>query len=80
MSSLVKEHSEITRAINKCILNKAIDIPRVVIIGNQSSGKSSAIEFIVGVDFLPRGTGMVTKVPLEILLINTEEERLYAEF
>jgi hypothetical protein len=31
---------------------------------SQSSGKSSVLENIVGRDFLPRGTGIVTRRPL----------------
>ncbi|KAL7071893.1 hypothetical protein ACQ4LE_009019 [Meloidogyne hapla] len=41
-----------------------VELPQIVVIGSQSSGKSSAIEGIVGRDFLPRGTGIVTRRPL----------------
>ncbi|KAJ1973143.1 vacuolar protein sorting-associated protein 1 [Dimargaris verticillata] len=37
---------------------------------SQSSGKSSVLENIVGRDFLPRGTGIVTRRPLVLQLIN----------
>ena len=37
----------------------------------QSSGKSSILENIVGKDFLPRGTGIVTRVPLVLQLVQT---------
>ena len=37
-------------------------------IGSQSSGKSSVLESIVGRSFLPRGTGIVTRVPLVLTL------------
>ena len=30
-------------------------MPRIVTLGTQSSGKSSLLESIVGMDFLPRG-------------------------
>lgn len=40
-------------------------------IGGQSSGKSSVLESIVGRDFLPRGTGIVTRRPTIIQLVNT---------
>lgn len=45
-------------------------------VGSQSSGKSSVLENIVGKDFLPRGSGIVTRRPLILQLINvpTEEE------
>jgi GTPase SAR1 family protein len=41
-----------------------------VVVGSQSSGKSSVLENIVGRDFLPRGTGIVTRRPLILQLIN----------
>ena len=37
-------------------------------IGSQSSGKSSVLESIVGRSFPPRGTGIVTRVPLVLTL------------
>jgi dynamin 1-like protein len=48
-----------------------IDLPQIVVIGSQSSGKSSVLESIVGREFLPRGTGIVTRRPLVIQLYNT---------
>lgn len=43
----------------------------LVLPGSQSSGKSSVLEHIVGRDFLPRGTGIVTRRPLILQLYNT---------
>ena len=43
-------------------------------LGSQSSGKSSVLENIVGRDFLPRGTGIVTRRPLVLQLINRMPE------
>jgi dynamin 1-like protein len=48
----------------------AIDLPQIVVVGSQSSGKSSVLENIVGRDFLPRGQGIVTRRPLVLQLIN----------
>lgn len=36
----------------------------------QSSGKSSVLESLVGRDFLPRGSGIVTRRPLVLQLVN----------
>ncbi|KAI9227197.1 MAG: Dynamin central region-domain-containing protein [Piptocephalis tieghemiana] len=47
-----------------------VDLPQIVVIGAQSSGKSSVLENIVGRDFLPRGTGIVTRRPLILQLIH----------
>lgn len=49
----------------------ALDLPQIVVVGSQSSGKSSVLETIVGRDFLPRGQGIVTRRPLVLQLIHT---------
>lgn len=49
----------------------AVDLPQIVVVGSQSSGKSSVLETIVGRDFLPRGSGIVTRRPLILQLIHT---------
>ncbi len=40
----------------------------------KSSGKSSVLENLVGRDFLPRGTGIVTRRPLILQLIYTPKQ------
>ena len=65
--------------------NDSLDLPQIVVVGSQSSGKSSVLENIVGRDFLPRGSGIVTRRPLILQLINvpiddedkTEKEEVY---
>jgi len=47
-----------------------LDLPQIVVVGSQSSGKSSVLEAIVGRDFLPRGSGIVTRRPLVLQLIH----------
>ncbi|CAL9195547.1 unnamed protein product [Musa hybrid cultivar] len=55
-------------------------LPSVAVVGGQSSGKSSVLESIVGRDFLPRGSGIVTRRPLVLQLHKTESGSEYAEF
>ncbi|KAK7293253.1 hypothetical protein RJT34_16116 [Clitoria ternatea] len=56
-------------------------LPSVAVVGGQSSGKSSVLESIVGRDFLPRGSGIVTRRPLVLQLHKLESEsQEYAEF
>ncbi|CAM6046667.1 unnamed protein product [Sphagnum compactum] len=55
-------------------------LPTVVVVGGQSSGKSSVLESIVGRDFLPRGSGIVTRRPLVLQLHKTDDKVDYAEF
>jgi len=50
---------------------QAPKLPQIVVIGSQSSGKSSVLESFVGRDFLPRGTGIVTRRPLVLQLVRT---------
>uniref|UniRef100_A0A914W0Q0 Dynamin n=1 Tax=Plectus sambesii TaxID=2011161 RepID=A0A914W0Q0_9BILA len=54
------------------------DLPQIAVVGGQSAGKSSVLENFVGKDFLPRGSGIVTRRPLVLQLINDRNE--YAEF
>lgn len=53
-------------------LDKEISLPRIAVLGTQSSGKSSLLENIVGLDFLPRGSGVVTRRPLELRLVHLD--------
>lgn len=41
-----------------------LDLPQIAVVGSQSSGKSSVLEALVGRDFLPRGSNIVTRRPL----------------
>ena len=45
-----------------------INLPRLVVVGTQSSGKSSVLNSIISMDILPTGQNMVTRSPLEICL------------
>ena len=51
---------------------QVIDLPQIVVVGCQSSGKSSVLEAIVGRDFLPRGSGIVTRRPLILQLVHLD--------
>ncbi|XP_045763913.1 dynamin-1-like protein isoform X7 [Maniola jurtina] len=52
----------------------AIQLPQIVVLGNQSSGKSSVIESLVGRSFLPRGPGIVTRRPLILQLVYSPKD------
>ncbi|XP_056262131.1 dynamin-3 isoform X3 [Pseudoliparis swirei] len=55
-----------------------LDLPQIAVVGGQSAGKSSVLENFVGRDFLPRGSGIVTRRPLILQLFYNKSE--YAEF
>jgi dynamin 1-like protein len=52
---------------------ESIELPQIAVIGTQSTGKSSVLENIVGKDFLPRGSGIVTRRPLVLQLVHISE-------
>ncbi|KAK7303021.1 hypothetical protein RJT34_13920 [Clitoria ternatea] len=51
------------------ITNEGIQLPSIVVVGDQSSGKSSVLESLAGIS-LPRGQGICTRVPLIMRLQN----------
>ncbi|NXV18083.1 MX protein, partial [Cepphus grylle] len=48
-------------------IEKDLALPAIAVIGDQSSGKSSVLEALSGIA-LPRGSGIVTRCPLELKL------------
>ncbi|CAI4784203.1 BAI_1a_G0050550.mRNA.1.CDS.1 [Saccharomyces cerevisiae] len=72
MLNLTKQMIEIRTILNKVDSSSAhLTLPSIVVIGSQSSGKSSVLESIVGREFLPKGSNMVTRRPIELTLVNT---------
>nr|AAI17639.1 Myxovirus (influenza) resistance A [Danio rerio] len=54
-------------------VEKDLALPAIAVIGDQSSGKSSVLEALSGVP-LPRGSGIVTRCPLELKMIRTKDQ------
>ncbi|PHT84046.1 Dynamin-related protein 4C [Capsicum annuum] len=50
-------------------MQEGIQLPTIVVVGDQSSGKSSVLESLAGIS-LPRGQGICTRVPLVMRLQN----------
>lgn len=48
-------------------VHREISLPQIVVMGDQSSGKSSVLQSISGIPF-PRGSGLVTRCPLELVM------------
>lgn len=46
-------------------LGEEIELPQLVVVGDQSSGKSSALEILTGIPF-PRNHGLCTRYATEI--------------
>ncbi|KAG0049320.1 vacuolar protein sorting-associated protein 1 [Gryganskiella cystojenkinii] len=69
-ATLIRTINRLQDAFSTVGVSNPVDLPQIVVIGSQSSGKSSVLENIVGRDFLPRGSGIVTRRPLVLQLIN----------
>ena len=68
MEALIPVVIKLQEAFEAISARNCIELPAIVSVGSQSSGKSSVIESIVGRDFLPRGSGIVTRCPLVLSL------------
>ncbi|KAI3324926.1 mitochondrial dynamin GTPase [Xylariaceae sp. AK1471] len=81
MMVLTKKMIEIRNILARVGQSNTLTLPSIVVIGSQSSGKSSVLEAIVGHEFLPKGSNMVTRRPIELTLINTPDSHAeYGEF
>uniref|UniRef100_A0A4W6FL60 Interferon-induced GTP-binding protein Mx n=1 Tax=Lates calcarifer TaxID=8187 RepID=A0A4W6FL60_LATCA len=78
MEELIPLVNQLQDAFSSIGQNANLDLPQIAVVGGQSAGKSSVLENFVGKDFLPRGSGIVTRRPLVLQLINCPTE--YAEF
>jgi GTP-binding protein EngB required for normal cell division len=81
MMVLTKKMIEIRSILQTVGQSNTLTLPSIVVIGSQSSGKSSVLEAIVGHEFLPKGSNMVTRRPIELTLVNTPDAQAeYGEF
>ena len=74
MTELIKLVNGLQEASSISGLNHELGLPKIVVVGGQSAGKSSVLEGFVGKDFLPRGSDIVTRRPLVLQLLQNEEE------
>lgn len=70
-SDFIRKMVEVREILRTAGVEDAASLPSIVVIGSQSSGKSSVLECIVGHDFLPKGQNMVTRRPLELTLVHS---------
>ncbi|XP_042515850.1 dynamin-related protein 4C-like [Macadamia integrifolia] len=63
------------------VMKEGIELPTIVVVGDQSSGKSSVLESLAGIS-LPRGIGICTRVPLVMRLQqhSSPDPELHLEF
>ncbi|XP_062272448.1 interferon-induced GTP-binding protein Mx-like [Scomber scombrus] len=79
MNSLNQQYEEKVRPCIDLIdrlrslgVDQDLGLPAIAVIGDQSSGKSSVLEALSGVD-LPKGSGIVTRCPLELKMKKKKE-------
>jgi dynamin GTPase len=78
MEELIPIVNKLQDAFAQLGFSSPIDLPQIAVVGGQSAGKSSVLENFVGRDFLPRGSGIVTRRPLVLQLSHSKTE--WAEF
>ena len=78
---------QVANEINSLLVEKELEhddliLPRIIVIGAQSSAKTSILNNIISMDILPMGEEMVTRVPLELYLhkLPKESNKNWVEF
>jgi len=64
----VNKVENITSQVTTTEFPFAIRIPRIVVVGQESSGKSSVLSRLCNLDFFPRDQGICTRMPIELRL------------
>uniref|UniRef100_A0A672SHB0 Interferon-induced GTP-binding protein Mx3-like n=1 Tax=Sinocyclocheilus grahami TaxID=75366 RepID=A0A672SHB0_SINGR len=63
----IRPYIDLIDTLRSVGIHKDLALPTIAVIGDQSSGKSSVLEALSGIA-LPRGSGIVTRCPLELRL------------
>jgi GTPase SAR1 family protein len=58
-----------------CNIGEYIDLPQLVVVGDQSSGKSSVLEGLTGLPF-PRDSGLCTRFATQITFRRSKEKAI----
>ncbi|WZZ09699.1 hypothetical protein YC2023_095620 [Brassica napus] len=71
----------VDRLRNLNVMKEGIQLPTIVVVGDQSSGKSSVLESLAGIS-LPRGDSICTRVPLVMRLqrSSSPEPKIWLEY
>lgn len=82
MTDLIELMNKLQTVAASVGAENSLDLPLIIVVGSQSSGKSSVLETFVQRDFLPRGSGIVTRRPLVLQLVTLQQSSAleYGEF
>lgn len=82
MDELIGTLNEIRDILQIANIDFDFQLPQIVVLGEQSAGKTSVLENFIGRfriynprDFLPRGSGIVTRRPLILQLIQSQTDK-----
>ena len=59
--------------------NRKLRLPQIIVVGDQSSGKSSILEAISGIK-LPKGVNTVTRCPIVMQMRKSEDQRTWIKY
>ncbi len=77
MIEIISTEQLLVKSMNNTqMLTKMADIPKILLVGTQTSGKSTLLNNIIGRDILPTGDNMVTRTPFHISLRYNQHERI----
>ena len=79
MKDVIHTINQLQDVLTSTGVSLGLELPQIAVVGGQSAGKSSVLECFVGKDFLPRGSGIVTRRPLVLQLYNNPSQE-WAEF
>ncbi|OSD02217.1 hypothetical protein PYCCODRAFT_1467882 [Trametes coccinea BRFM310] len=65
-----RELLKLARSLEDLGARSVIDMPRIVVIGAQSTGKSSLVEAVTGIN-VPRDSGTCTRCPMECTILTS---------
>ena len=70
--------NNLVRNLRQVGTEEVVSLPKIAVIGNQSSGKSSLIEAICQIQ-VPRASGTCTRCPMEVILRSSDEQEWHGE-
>jgi len=76
MEAVLRDYTTLMRTVRANKDTITLDFPKVIVIGDQTSGKSSVLQTLVGEDMLPTATNTCTRVPLVITAVNLSDEEI----